>query len=74
MEQIFQLEEHNGYKFYVEHVAAITDCDWFRVHMSNGSVHNMTIGYAESIGRAKEEVIDSFKKFLDGGILNGGTL
>lgn len=65
MEQLFQLEEHNGHKFFVEHVDAVTDCNWFRVHMTNGSIHNMTIGYAETIEKAKEEVIAAFKHYLD---------
>lgn len=67
MEQLVHLEEHAGHKFYVEHVDSIPYGNWFRVHMTNGIVHNLTIGYAETVDMAKEEVIKSFKKYLDGG-------
>jgi len=65
MEESLQLEEYAGHKFYVEFVDAIRDGNWFRVHMTNGAVHNLTIGYAETIDKAKEEVIKSFKNYLD---------
>lgn len=62
-----KLEEYAGHKFFVEYVSTVPSGNWLRVHTSNGQVHNLTIGYAESIERARQEVIDAFKKHLDGG-------
>jgi hypothetical protein len=60
------LEEYAGHKFYVEHVSTMPLGNWFRVHLSNGVSHNLTVGYAESIEKAKQEVIKAFKEYLDG--------
>ncbi|MFC0476944.1 hypothetical protein ACFFHF_17205 [Robertmurraya beringensis] len=60
------LEEYAGHKFYVEHVSTSSIGNWFRVHMTNGVIHNLTIGYADSIEKAKQEVIKAFKEYLDG--------
>ncbi|MDE3840962.1 hypothetical protein C0966_16985 (plasmid) [Bacillus methanolicus] len=60
-----KLEEHAGHKFYVEHVASIPSGTLYRVHLTNGTVHNLTIGYATSEKDAKETVIQEFKNYLD---------
>lgn len=59
------LEEHAGQKFYVEHVSTMPLGFWFRVHMTNGAVHNLTTAYTESMEMAKQEVIETFKEYLD---------
>lgn len=60
------LEEYAGYKFFVEHVSSYTTGTWFRVHMNNGVIHNWTIDHAEYKDNAQQEVIKSFKEYLDG--------
>lgn len=64
---LYQLEEHVGYIFFVEHVNNISSCYWFRIHMKNGATHNVTISFEGSIEEAKKEVVESFKQYLDGG-------
>jgi hypothetical protein len=60
-----QLEEYQGHKFFVELVGPIPNGQWFRIHMTNGSIHNLTTGYAESVEQAKEEVVRSFIESLN---------
>lgn len=60
------LEEYAGLKFYVEHVSTMPQGNWFRVHMSNGVIHNLTVGSGESIENDKQDVIKTFKEYLDG--------
>lgn len=62
-----KLEEYAGHKFFIEYVSTVPSGNWLRVYTTNGQVYNLTIGYAESIDRAREEVIEAFKKHLDGG-------
>ncbi|MCS0824697.1 hypothetical protein NX029_12010 [Cytobacillus firmus] len=64
----FQLEEYAGQKFFVEYVDSLPLGSWFRIHMSNGVIHNMTTGCYDSIEKARQEVIKAFKEFLDGSI------
>jgi hypothetical protein len=61
----FQLEEYKGHKFFIELVGPIPNGQWFRIHMTNGAIHNLTTGYAESLEQAKQEVVRSFIEFLN---------
>lgn len=61
-----ELVEYAGHKFYVEYISTVPSGNWLRVHTTNGQIHNVTIGYAESIESAREEVIKAFKDHLDG--------
>lgn len=64
--ELIELEEHKGYSFFVEYVSSLPGNEqWFRVHVSNGYIHNLTIGYSETIDEAKKKVIESFKRHLD---------
>jgi hypothetical protein len=60
----FQLEEHNGHKFYVEFFGIVPMGYWFRIHLVHGT-HNYTIESNQPVEEAKKEVIQSFKQYLD---------
>jgi hypothetical protein len=61
----YQLEEYKGHTFFVELVGPIPNGQWFRIHMINGAIHNVTTGYAESVEQAKEGVVRGFTESLN---------
>jgi hypothetical protein len=61
---LYQLEEHEGHKFYVEFVGIVPLGYWFRIHLVHGT-HNFTIESDKSIDEARKEVIQSYKQYLD---------
>lgn len=65
MTEEFHLEEYRGEKFFVEHVEMIHQYAWFRIHMTNGIVHDVTVNAIDDMEEAKLEVIQEFHKFLD---------
>lgn len=61
-----KLEEYAGQKFFIEYVSPIPSGNWYRVHTSNGVIHNITIEHAD-IDKGREEVVQAYKEHLNGG-------
>ncbi|RHW36081.1 hypothetical protein D1B31_18560 [Neobacillus notoginsengisoli] len=64
--ELIKLEEYRGQKFLVEFVEPIPSGSWFKIHTSHGLVLNITIEGVDTIERARNEVIQAYKKQLDG--------
>jgi hypothetical protein len=65
MEDI-KVEEYQGITFYVSYVGQIPPYgEWFRVYMKNGTLHNFTVGYAESIEKAKDNVVKCMIDYIN---------
>lgn len=61
----YQLEEYKGHKFFVEYVGDVPYGNWFRIHMLNGVIHDITIDDAGSFDETKQKLLEKFKNNLN---------